>query len=276
MSIERKSHWCLETILHTTLSEETISKRFHALYTYAKQHRVCETKSPYACAEWTADLVRKIDELWYNKRLIPDVVKQFGGIYVCADRDCGNMTVAAFINEKVPFFGKAKLELHINYAVFDSIFKKREHGYHSGGLLCRDTLTCFLHVLLHETLHIVTTVCHYAVDYDDSEEHSEEFEKALLNLFGQTDAKHGMLIGYEQFHSLHELRNSLSVGSPVEVFLGTTPSKKKWYPGKIVKINDKCVHVLHDGTVYKMHVGLIRHVRGKDCVHCTNANDSHP
>lgn len=109
MSIERKSHWCLETILHTTLSEETISKRFHALYTYAKQHRVCETKSPYACAEWTADLVRKIDELWYNKRLIPDVVKQFGGIYVCADRDCGNMTVAAFINEKVPFSEKLSL-----------------------------------------------------------------------------------------------------------------------------------------------------------------------
>lgn len=236
--------WCLD-LLHYRLTPAEIKTKFTALERYAR-----ETFPETGCVDlaWLGAVVRKIDELWYDDRLVKSLDRVYGGVELTVT--VSDPKVAGYVWESED---GSHISLHMNRDLFAALFAGDEHGYHSGGLLCRDKLVCLLHVLLHETVHLVLTLCDRLNLRRDVRHHGKDFNRIVKNLFGQTDSQHGFLPGYNQYHSMEELRALLRPGLPVEMLL-----EGEWQPA-VVKIKGrKFATVTCKTRRYKVNHGLLR------------------
>ena len=235
--------WCKD-ILKQKLTEKEIKNKIQEWDLFARRDFPAN-----GCfnMEWIADVLRKIDELWYDGQLLPGIVKAYGGIHLYVDDQ--REQVAAYVLD-----GGDKISLHMNRDLFATLFKNDENGYHSGGLLCKDRLTCLRNVLLHETVHLVLTLCDKTGFRQDVRDHGKEFNRIVKHLFGQTDPQHGLIPGHEQFHDLNTIRSSIQTGSSVEVQVDG-----HWIPCKVLHKGRKWVKVsANDKDVFSVHAGLIR------------------
>lgn len=242
---EKERTWCL-SMLHKKLKKHQIQERFDELESFA---RGSFPETGCFNMNWLRQVIEKIDELWYEGKMLPDLYRVYGGLHLYVDSP--EERVAGYVMETAD--GKS-ISLHMNRDLFASLFKKQERGYHSGGLLCEDRLVCLLHVILHESVHLILTACDRQGFRPDIRDHGKEFNKIVKNLFGQTDPQHGLIPGYEQFHDLNTIRNSLKPGTKVEVFLDGG-----WYPCMVRKKGYKWVEVETRPEVsYTVHAGLLR------------------
>lgn len=239
--------WCL-ALLDKKFNKKTINQKFTALEKFARKSY---PKDACISLEWLGKVVRKIDKLWYDDKLTKSLQATYGGLNL--QIDVKDPRVAGYVLETDQ--GRA-IGLHINRDLFASLFSSSAPGagYHSGGLLCKDTLICFLHVLLHETVHLVLTLCDRIGLRRDVRHHGKVFNQIIKNLFGQTDSQHGLLKGYNQYHSLDDLHRLVKVDSAVEVWIHGV-----WKAGKVEKKGTKFA-VVNCGrnTRYKVNMGLLR------------------
>jgi hypothetical protein len=252
MKPEGKSkEWCTH-ILKKKLSKIVITQKLAALEKHAK---ITFPKNGCFTMPWLSSVVQKIDELWYDGQMIPNINKAYkNGLELFVE--VVETKVAGYVLEN-----DNTITLHMNRELFSDLFQKKEQGYHSGGLLCKDRLICLLHVILHETVHLVLTVCDKLGYRPDIRDHGKEFNRIVYNLFGQTDPQHGLIPGYEAFHDLQTIRQAVHVGSNVEIFV-----EGMWLPGIVQKKGYKWVHVdcgSKHGS-FTLHVGLIRLPKGAE------------
>ncbi len=243
------SRWCLN-VLDQKLSKAQVDEKLERLRAFAE--RKYPTNGRFRMS-WFANVVREIDRLWYNRRLLKELTQAYGGLHLFVDVD--EPAVAGYVLESDD---RTSIALHMNRSLFERLFTKRERGYHSGGLLCTDRLDCMLHVLLHETVHLVLTLCEKLDLRPDVREHSKAFNRTVRSLFGQTDPQHGLIPGYDQSHSLEQLKRCVKADKRVEIFF-----KGKWIPGSVRSVSRrKWVEVECAGRkFYTVHIGLIRFPR---------------
>jgi len=233
------------TMLKKKFSKKVIKHKLDTLEAFARR-----TFPETGCftMQWLSSVVEKIDELWYGDLMLPELYRTYGGLHLHVDAP--EERVAGYVLEKAD---GSSISLHMNRDLFASLFKKQERGYHSGGLLCEDRLICLLHVILHETVHLILTLCDRQGFRADIRDHGKEFNKIVHNLFGQTDPQHGLIPGYEQFHDLDTIRKNIKPGKHVEVFVDGA-----WLPGRVHKKGYKWVDVNCDQARYTVHAGLLR------------------
>jgi hypothetical protein len=241
--------WCAHILelLHTKLPEHVIAQKLATLETFAKKSF---PKNGCFSMSWLSEVIVKIDHLWYKDQMLPKLYNAYGGLHLHVDSP--EAKIAGYVLEKAD---KSQISLHMNRDLFASLFQKQERGYHSGGILCEDRLICLLHVLLHETVHLILTLCDKLGYRDDIRDHGKEFKKIIKNLFGQTDPQHGLIVGFEQFHDLNTIRQNIRVNSLVEVFLDG-----QWIPAKVQRKGSKWVTVrcAQNKQSYTVHTGLLR------------------
>lgn len=238
--------WCLE-FLEQKLSSKEIDRRYHTLRKWAVKRY---PKSGCFDLKWFSGLLQQIDRLWYHRRLLKELTRVYGGLTLSMDVD--EERIAGYVQESAD--GR-HIALHMNRNLFASLFGQQEYGYHSGGLLCENKLDCFLHVLLHESLHLLLTLCDRDGHRKDTQHHGGTFMRVLRNQFGQVDPQHGLLPGYNQYDDLKTIKKHLRRGQLVEIFF-----KGSWQKGKITRIGRKWVDVLCAKTskTYVVNAGLIR------------------
>jgi len=237
--------WCLG-ILEKKLTDRMIAQKLAALEDFAKLQF---PKNGCFTMQWLSDVIGEIDTLWYEGKMLPSLYAAYGGLHLYVDAP--EERVAGYVLEAGD---KSSISLHMNRDLFAALFRKEERGYHSGGLLCQDRLICFLHVLLHETVHLILTFCDKLGYRPDIRDHGKEFNQIVKNLFGQTDPQHGLIPGYEAFHDLQTIRKNLKKGSKVEVFIDGL-----WIPGTVTKKGYKWVTVdCGKPGFFTLHTGLIR------------------
>lgn len=239
--------WCL-SILEKRFTPKEIETRVKALYEYAA---IMFPSDGCFTIEWLASVIRKIDELWYDNHLLPELEKVYGGVQLVIEEDDRHVggVVMEGENGRVIYLG-------MNRKLFVSLFEKplNGYGYHSGGLLCKDRLLCFLHVLLHETVHLILTLCDRTGHRPDKRDHGKEFNAIIRRFFGQTDSQHGLIDGYKQRHDLDTIKKCLKAKQRVEVFLNG-----QWHPCQVLEKKRKWVTIkLRHGGITSVHIGLFR------------------
>jgi len=248
--------WCLE-YLHTKLSPCEIKRRVSLLRTNAEKGF---PESGCFELEWVGDCVREIDRLWYKSRLLPALTKRYGGLLIKYHRPKkggSDEGIAAYVEET---HRGRRINLFVNQHMAGVLFAKGQRGYQSGGLLCKDKLQCFLYVLLHESLHLVLTLCERCGLRNDEDFHGPEFQAAVHNLFGQTDVRNGMLADMEHHHDLETTRREIARTPRQRVLLFTTDG---WVPARTVGLTPdgrmaRVVNPGGDGTVVEVHPGLLK------------------
>jgi hypothetical protein len=241
--------WCAQIfqLLHKKLPDHVVAQKLATLETFAKKSF---PKNGCFSMTWLSEVIVEIDELWYKGQMLPKLDQVYGGLHLYVDAP--EAKIAGYVLEKAD---KSEISLHMNRDLFAALFQKQERGYHSGGILCEDRLICLLHVLLHETVHLILTLCDKLGYRADIRDHGKDFNKIIKNLFGQTDPQHGLIVGFEQFHDLNTIRQHIKINSLVEVFLDG-----QWLPAKVQRKGTKWVTVLctKNKQSYTVHTGLLR------------------
>jgi len=247
--LKESKKWCL-SFLHKKLSKKKIDAKLQELYDWSR-----ETFPDDGCFtfQWLDQLIRKIDHLWFEDRLIQEVTDTYGGLMLRMDID--EDRIAGFVMESKD---RKKVFLHLNRNLFHTLFLAKDSKpvkYHSGGLLCEDRFLCLLHVLLHEIVHLLLTVCDKRGWRDDSDHHGEEFKQIIYNMYRQTDAQHGLIPGMHQYHDLVTIKKRIKTGTRVFIF-----TSDQWIPAKVLALGDDWVqcHNLKTQKQFKVHPGLIR------------------
>lgn len=174
--------------------------------------------------DWLGELIRKIDDLWYEGRLLKHLEDSYGGLRL--ELDVESKSVAGYVVETAD---RKRISLHMNRDLFVELFKQRDVAYHSGGNICRTRGSCFLGVLLHETMHLLVTLADKLGVRRETDEHDEHFRKLIDNWFGQQEILHGLIHGYRAKQDIATIRKALRRGLHVEVF-----QDGKWYPATVV------------------------------------------
>lgn len=242
--------------LQEPIGRSEIDRRFQALKDSAKgahQDGCFEV-------EWLRETVETIDRLYYKGLLLPMINRTYeDGLEV--EIETGERQVAGYVMESPD---RHRLILSMNRRLFHDLFlpdrkPRGDRGYHSGGLLCRSRLDCFLHVLLHETVHLALTVLERSDFREDARDHGKEFSGTVRRLFGQTDAQHGLIDGFEQARDLDDIRKHVRPRQRVEVFVNGG-----WSPAVVSKVGRKWVYLTLDRRAerLKVHLGLVRPLEG--------------
>lgn len=237
------SLWC-KGIVKQKLSPTVIKKKLDELISSSRKEFPSNACFSH---EWLVDVLIKIDELWYKNQLFKNLQNNYTHLEIYFDT-IDNEQDAAYIHDK-----KSTISIHINRNLFNSLFENNERGYHSGGLLCNDRLICFLHVLLHETVHILLTLCEKIGIADDKHIHGKKFQNLVKNFFGQTDTQHGLIRGYDQTHDLNDIHEYCKNHTKIDIFLN-----EKWHSGSVIKKQGKMYHVKVNNDIFKTHAGLLR------------------
>jgi len=232
-------------ILKKKLSTKDIDHRFQTLKKFAQSQFPEHGDFPL---HWLGEVVTKIDELWYHKLLVKGLTQVYGGLNLIVDPI--ETRVAGYVVESN---NGTKITLSMNKELFMELFVQGQQGFHSGGLLCKERLVCFLHVLLHETVHLILTMYERTGFRIDERDHGKDFNVIIFNLFGQTDSRHGLIPGFKQYHDLATLQKLIKKGCKVEVFV-----EGQWTKGVVQKKGYKWVNVICNKEHYRVHTGLIR------------------
>jgi hypothetical protein len=237
-SMVTDTKWCEGIIKDTVYDIQKASDKFESLTTFARKGKVTLQR--------IEPIFKMIDKLWFDGELIPKLTKVYGGINVHVNID--KTVVAGYVIESA-----GGIDLFLNSELFDSLFKNGETGYHTGGLLCTDKLICLLHVLLHETVHVVLTLCESMGKYKDVRHHGKDFDRITNHLFGHTDSKHGLIVGLNHAYDLDTIKNSIRVGQKVNIFLDF-----RFVEGKVTKRGKSRVDIDTGKDVYSVHMGLVK------------------
>lgn len=196
------------------------------------------------------DMVAHVDRLWFKGHLIPGLIDAYGDVVFKIDNQ--RVSIAAYVLEY-----KDKIELCFNQTLFCDTFRRKEKGYHAGGLLCQSRFDCFMHILLHEICHLALSLCDRWNYWDDRNPHGPMFLKIVNNFYGQTDPNHGIIPGFSQSLSLIDIKKKARVGKKVHVFATDDNGNQRWLPGKLMKKMPKEATVLMNGQEYDVNYGLI-------------------
>lgn len=230
--------WCQGIIKDTNYNKQTASEKFEKLVSFARRDKVTlETIEP---------IFKLIDKLWFDNELVPKLTQEYGGINVHLEVD--EVRIAGYVLETSNGIG-----LYLNASLFKNLFANGETGYHTGGLLCTDKLKCLLHVVLHETIHVVLTVCEHMGKYKDVRHHGKDFNRITNHLFGHTDSKHGLIVGLNHAYDLETIKKSIRVGQKVNIFLNS-----RFVPGKVTKRGSSRVDIDTGKDIYSVHMGLVK------------------
>ena len=182
----------------------------------------------------------KIDQLWYDGHMFPAARQEFKTIkFLPYLRD--DETNAGMIADDLYDDGSRSVEIIMNRDMFNSLFRHNEPGYHSGGLLCEDRLSCFLGIVTHESIHLFILILELNNFVPPQSEHSALFSEIRKHWFNQSDNKHGLIPKMYQRHSLPEIKQFLDEHPRDTVFIildgQETPCKvtKRGYINCIVK-----------------------------------------
>lgn len=243
MNLETQPLW---KILNKKLSDKEIKYKFESLYNYASK---CFSQNSHYAFDWFQDVVHKIDQLWYSNLLLVNLKNAYTvGLVLEIDEKHEDQRVAGFVREV-----GSKIVLSMNKYLFQALFHSNENGYHSGGVLCKNAMICFLHVLLHETVHLILTMYDKLGLRKDHRDHGKEFNRFIKNLFGQTDSQHGLIDGYEQYDDLDTIKKQVKKNMPVEIFVNG-----HWVKAVVLKKGYKWVYAKVDDDEYRIHIGLVR------------------
>lgn len=244
--------WCNSIINSSNLKKSVIKKRLKQLELFAIKELECKNTTKCVNVNWVSKILSKIDDIWYNGQLLTKIKQEYGKLYirlVVKEKQISGYVLMTHNN--------TKMGLYLNKKLFDSLFNKEETkaiGYHVGGLLCKDSLKCLLHVILHETIHMVLTVCEKMGKYKDTNHHGDDFQRITRYLFGHTNAKHGLILGLDHMFDLETIKKSIRIDDIVKIWI-----KNKWLPGKVIKINDKKAIVqINKEDVYSVDMGLVK------------------
>jgi hypothetical protein len=237
--------WCSNIIQTKQHTKKRIKNNFKNLEDFARKEF---PKNGKFSLVWVKNVLLKIDELYYNNELFAKITKVYGGIKI--EQHVSEEEIAGYILET----DDGGITICMNRNLFMGLFSmsKNDSGYHSGGLLCTDRLVCLLHVLVHETVHIVLTLCEKLGKYGGEEEHGKDFMRITKHLFGHTHAKHGLIPGINHKHSLQTIEKNIKVGQHVKIFV-----KGKRMKGVILKKAKNHVEVQTRHAIYSVEAGLI-------------------
>lgn len=244
VSSRDKKSWC-DMVMNQRVSEDVVNNRIRQLRNWGARTWPKDGCFDY---DWLEKLVRKIDKMWFENKLMFFSTYVYGGLNIHLDVDEKN--VAGYVVESTS--GK-DVHLHMNRRLFRNLFQLEEHGYHSGGVLCKDTYVCMLYVVLHELLHLALTICDRLGFHDDTDHHGPHFQVLLKSMYGQTDVQHGLIPGLEQYHDLDHIKSRMVKGTVVDVFI-----KGKWKCGEVHGPDQSFVKVRCEKRMHTVHPGLIR------------------
>jgi hypothetical protein len=247
--MQKKEHWTLKYVKGCKYSDEEKKQKFKLLYKFA-----VKDYPESGCFEkvWLFNILNKIDKLYYGGKLVPEIMILYEDFPV--EYDIKNKHIAGYVAEKKR---KQLLKFYMNRNLFTNLFKNNEHGYMAGGVLCKDRLECFLHVVLHETVHLLLTIMEKLNIRKDVHYHGKTFQSIINNLFGHEDTLHGLLDNYENYHSVDFIRKNTNIGDNVEAFVNSL-----WINGIITKKmkNKVEVEIYLNGKYLKLKMlyGMIR------------------
>ncbi len=236
----------LDHILKKRYRPQDVQRKLHQLDQWIEK-----TMPDTGCwnIDWLGELVRKIDDLWYEGQLLKHLEDSYGGLRL--ELDVESKSVAGYVVETAD---RKRISLHMNRDLFVELFQKRDVAYHSGGNICRTRASCFLGVLLHETMHLLVTLADKHGVQKEKSEHDQQFKAMIRNWFGQQETLHGLIPGYHAKQDIATIRKALKPGLSVEVFHDGT-----WHPA-VVTQKGRVWHSirLRNGSRMEVHTGLIR------------------
>ncbi len=237
----------LRDLLRHKLTDKLVCEKFDELKAIAQ----VKWKPDFSAA-WLKKIVEEIDRLWYDGQLLPTLNNVYKRVDIGLGQKNRDDRIAGYVQA---FDNDRSISLHMNRKLFSELeFSDEKFGYHTGGLLCKDKLVCFLHVLLHETVHLILCLCEKTQVCLETRDHGKFFTRAIWNLFRQTDSQHGLLPGYQQTSDLARLQKEVQPGVEVELF-----AHGKWIPVQVVKRGHKWVYLKNQNKeAFKAHIGLIR------------------
>lgn len=245
-----KGHWCVD-ILDRVLTSEEVERRKQLLMKWFKDALPADG---HFTLKWLGEMMQKIDELWYDSKLLPALTKSYGGLIVRADVD--SPSIAGYVVEAE---NRSKIYLHMNRSLFQELFHLKESAsYHAGGLVCKDRFTCFMDVLLHETVHLLLTFCDKVGARKEVNHHGKDFKKVIRSWFGHQEQQHGLIQGFQQTHDMDSIRAHVKPGALVQIF-----DRVIWVPAKVLKRGSKFVWAQElcksrGARKFKVHIGLVR------------------
>ena len=251
LTLRRRGHrkaaqtFCSDLVHTLPQSTHVQRQQFDRLYQFASK---CFPVSGNFTPRWVREVLLQIDVLWFENTLFSMATHLYGGVDIYISIQ--DPQFSGYIEES-----RDSLSLHLNRRLVMDLFTTGDTGYHSGGLLCRDRLTCLLHVMVHETVHIGLTICDRLQHHDDTQHHGKVFQQITHRLFGHTDTKHGLIMGLNHAHDLTTLRKVVTKGRRVKIYLNDA-----WTPGTVVRANRINVDVQTDANapnLYSVHMGLI-------------------
>lgn len=195
-----------------------------------------------------------VDKMWYQGRLLKGMRKVYSSFILSTHDSSGsNAGVAGF----VVVHEDDSIELSFNEPLFAGIFGKKEKGYHAGGLLCTSRFDCFMHIMLHESVHLALSLCETLDYWDDADPHSPKFQFICKNFFNQTDHNHGIMIGFNQTMPLNKIKATVKPGQKVRVFTIRPDGTTQFVDGSIVSVHPSGALVKMNNVKKMMHYGLI-------------------
>lgn len=246
--------WC-NSIINNSDNNVTLAKeRLKSLEKYAKKELSCYKGTTCVDTKWVHKILAKIDKLWYGNKLMKKVIQEYKKLHI--ELFIAEEEVSGYVLE----VDRKTLGLYLNKDLFDSLFrdeKRKVEGYHVGGLLFKNSLSCLLHVILHETVHIVLTVCEKMGKYVDKNHHGEDFQRITKHLFGHTNSKHGLILGLDHMFDLDTIIKSIQVGDNIKIWIS-----KRWVKGKVKLIKNQTalveVKINKKKEQYSVDMGLIK------------------
>jgi hypothetical protein len=241
--------WC-KTMLKRRLTTEQIQERIHTLEEWAEKTMPSDGRF---ALKWLGTLVQKIDDLWYDSKLLSALMKSYGGLKI--RMDVNEPTIAGYVVES---HDRSSIRLHMNRDLFIDLFdRKTNTSYHAGGLVCRTRFNCFLHVLLHETVHLLLTLCDKTGEVKETSHHDKNFQTVIRNWFGHQEQQHGLIDGFHPQHDMNTLKAYVRKGALVEAF-----ENGNWIPGRVVQRGSKWIVVKEcckrQPRLLQLHIGLLR------------------
>ena len=230
----------------TRLTEKEIKNKFENLRYHSSTNFPQNGKFT---KQWLKNTLLKIDSLWYKGCLFPLLTKIYGGTklrFFSKEKDAG------YITED---FQDKQISLHINRKMFMQLFLNGDQSYHVGGLICTDRLSCLLHVLLHETAHLLITVCDTLKYIKEKQHHGKIFARFTCFNFGHVDISNGLISKLNPNMNLITLRKNLFVGQKVTAFINRSHENVI-----ILQIRGKTasVRLLKSRKQYTVHIGLLK------------------
>lgn len=243
-----KPDWCLAFIHKQKYTEDEIQAKWKRLYRRAKTDF-----PPDGCfsTAWLERTLNDIDRLWYHHKLCATAREVFTEFKY----DTNGKSQLRIAGSITYFKSKDEVVCFLNKHLANKLFRQSEQAYLSHGLLCNDRLSCLLQIFLHESAHVVTTICERVGTRPDPEPHDKTFQRLCWNLFRHTDMRHGLIPRMDQWQTIQTLQRRVRKGSRVQVFNG-----RKWVPAKVLQ--RKGVFVTLTTTrhpkPFEVELGLVR------------------